>query len=75
MLHENAHVRSALPQQISVYRSTKEALKKSAFRMKRKASGAQRPRHIKTIGAGASTGQRSDSLAQPFTQWFPSEIP
>ena len=39
--------------------------------MQRKAHGAQRPRHIKQIGEGASTAQRSDVPAQPFIQRFP----
>jgi hypothetical protein len=48
-----------------------EALKKSASGMKRKAHGAQRPRHIPQIGEGASTAQHSDSPAQPWIQRFP----
>ena len=40
--------------------------------MKRKARGAQRPRHIEQIGEGASTAHRSDSPAQQFVQRFPS---
>jgi len=38
--------------------------------MKRKALGAQRPRHNNELGEGASTAQRSDSPAQQFIQRF-----
>ena len=38
--------------------------------MKRKAHGAQKPRHIKRIVEVASTAQRSDSLAQAINQRF-----
>jgi len=48
-----------------------ETLKKAASGMKRKALGAQRPRHNNELGEGASTAQRSDSPAQQFIQRFP----
>ena len=38
--------------------------------MKRKAHGAQKPRHINTIVAVASAAQRSDSPAQAIIQRF-----
>jgi len=38
--------------------------------MKRKAHGAQKPRHIKRIVEVASTAQRGDSLAQVINQRF-----
>jgi len=40
--------------------------------MKRKAHGAQKPRHINRIVEVASTAQRSDSPAQAINQGFPS---
>ena len=40
--------------------------------MKRKAHGAQKPRHIKRIVEVVSTAQRSDSLAQVINQRFPN---
>ena len=48
----------------------RETLNKAASGMKRKAHGAQRPRHNNELGEGASTAQRSDSPAQPFIQRF-----
>lgn len=42
--------------------------------MKCEALGAQRPRHIKRIGEVSSTGQRSNSLAQPLVQGFPKRM-
>ena len=51
-------------------------LLKNVARMARcEAPGAQRSRHIKQIGEGASTAQRSDSPAQPFIQRFPRRRP
>ena len=50
--------------------SSEETLKKAASGMKRKAHGAQRPRHNNELGEGASTAQRSDSPAQQFIQRF-----
>jgi len=38
--------------------------------MKRKAHGAEKPRHIKRIVEVASTAQRSDSPAQAINQRF-----
>jgi len=38
--------------------------------MKRKAHGAQEPRHIKKYVEVASAAQRSDSLAQTINQHF-----
>jgi len=38
--------------------------------MKRKAPGAQKPRHINRIVEVASTAQRSDSPAQAINQGF-----
>ena len=52
-----------------------ETLKKAASGMKRKAHGAQRPRHNNELGEGASTAQRSDSPAQQFIQRFPKSMP
>jgi len=42
--------------------------------MKRKAHGAQKPRHIKRIVEVASTAQRSDSPAQAINQMFLKEM-
>ena len=42
--------------------------------MKRKAHGAQEPRHIKRIVEVASTAQRSDSPAQAINQRFPDSL-
>jgi len=38
--------------------------------MKHEAHGTQQQRHIKMIGEGASTAQRSDSLVQSMNQRF-----
>ena len=46
----------------------KEPLNNCLRGMKRKAHGAQEPRHIKRIVEVASTAQRSDSLAQAINQ-------
>ena len=48
----------------------KKTLSKWLYGMKRKARGAQKPRHIKMIVEVSSTAQRSDSLVQTFNQRF-----
>ena len=52
----------------------KETLINYLREMKRKAHGAQKPRHIKRIVEVASTAQRSDSLAQAISQRFPKDL-
>ena len=48
----------------------KETLINCLCGMKRKAHGAQKPRHINRIVEVASTAQRSDSPAQAINQGF-----
>ena len=48
----------------------REALINSTKEMKCEAHGTQQPRHINLIGEGASTAQRSNSLAQSIDQRF-----
>jgi len=48
-------------------------LNKSASGMKRKAHGAQKPRHIMKIGEVSSTAQRRDSPAQIINSVFPKQ--
>jgi len=53
---------------------TKEPLINCLRGMKRKAHGAQKPRHIKRIVEVASTAQRSDSPAPAINQRFPNDL-
>jgi len=56
---------------VHTYFASKETLSNCLRGMKRKAHGAQEPRHIERYVEITSTAQRSDSPAQAINQSFP----
>jgi len=57
-----------------MYQRVRETLINCLCGMKRKAHGAQKPRHINKIVEVASTAQRRDSPAQAINQGFLSRF-